>query len=151
MGEEGAALVHGVTGLRVRDQILPALAVDDDLREAEDRLLAAERGNDLGLRVERRAEAALGPGGDRLAQLGQPRCGRVAHPVAEPVDQRLLDLRVRRLARIAGAEVDHLDPARLDAPRRFAQPHERIGRLALEDGRDRHRQTVPVRKPQSDS
>ena len=47
-------------------------SVDDDLREAEDRLLAAERGIISRVRVEPDVEAASGPGGDRVAELGQP-------------------------------------------------------------------------------
>ena len=78
------------------------------------------------------------PGGDRLAQLRQPDRRRVAHPVAEAVDERLADLRVGRLARVAHAEVDHVDPARLDPARGLVQPHERVRRLPLEDGGDRH-------------
>ena len=85
-----------------------------------------------------RPEATGRPGGNRLAQLRQPDRGRVAHAVAEPVDQRLADLRIGRLARIAGAEVDHLDPARLDPAGRLVQAHERVGRLPLEDGGDGH-------------
>ena len=84
------------------------------------------------------AEAALRPGGDRLAQLRQPDRRRVAHPVAEPVDERLADLRIGRLARVAGAEVDHLDPARLDPAGGLVQAHERVRRLPLEDGGDGH-------------
>ena len=149
--EQRAALVDGIARVGVGDRVPGAVGVHDCEREAEDRLLAAERGDDLGVRVERRPEAPLRPRGDRLSQLGQADRCRIAHPVAQPVDQRLLDLRVGRLARVAGAEVDHLDSARLHAPRGLVQAHERIRRLALEDGRDGHRQTVPVRKLQSDS
>ena len=151
VGEERSALVHGVARLRVGDRVLAALDVDDDLGEAEDRLLAPERGDDLRVRVERRPEAPLRPRGDRLSQLGQADRRRIAHPVPEPVDQSLLDLRVGRLAGVAGPEVDHLDSARLHAPCSLVQAHERIGGLPLENGGDGHGQTVPVTKAQSDS
>ena len=125
--------------------------VDDGEREAEDRLLAAERGDHLGVRVERDVEAASGPGSDRLAELGQADGCRIAHPLAEPGHERLADHRVGRLLRVARAEVDHLDPALRDAPGSLVQTHERIGGLALENGGDGHGQTVPVTKAQSDS
>ena len=92
----------------------------------------------ISVSVERRPEAASRPRSDRLPQLGQPDRGRIAHPVAEPVDEGLADLRVGRLARVARAEVDHVDPARLDALRGLVQAHERVRRLALEDGGDGH-------------
>ena len=45
--------------------------VEHDLGEREDRLLRAERGDHLSVGVERDAEAAADPAGDRLAQLGE--------------------------------------------------------------------------------
>ena len=151
MREERSALVHGIPRLRVGDRVLAALDVDDDLREAEDRLLAAERGDHVGVRVEHDVEAPSGPGGDRLAQLGQARGRRIAHPLAEPGHKSLADQWVGRLLRVAGAEVDHLDPALLDAPGGLVQTDERVRGLALENGGDGHGQTVPVTKAQSDS
>jgi hypothetical protein len=136
--EEGAALVDGVARLRERDRVLAALEVDDDVGEREDRLLAAERRHDLRVRVERGAEAPLRPGRDRLAQLGQADRGRVAHPLAQPVHERLPDHRVGRLARVAHAEVDHLDAALAHEPRRLVQAHERVRGLPFEDGGDGH-------------
>jgi hypothetical protein len=65
--EERAALVHRVPGLGEGDRVLAAQGIEHDLGEAEDRLLRAERGHDLRLGVERGAEAAAGPPGDRLA------------------------------------------------------------------------------------
>ena len=136
--EQGAALVDRVAGVGVGDRVARPVRVDDGEREREDRLLAAERRDDLRVGVEPRPKTALRPGRDRLAQLRQPDRGRVAHPVAQPVDEGLADLRVGRLARIAGAEVDHVDPARLDPAGSLVEAHERVGRLPLEDGGDGH-------------
>ena len=85
------------------------------------------------------AEAAADPGRDRLAQLGQADRRRVAHPLAHAVAQRLDDPRIGGLARVAHAEVDHLEPLGPARGGSLVQPHERIGRLAGEDGGDRHR------------
>jgi len=70
MREQRAALVDGVARVGVRHRVPRAVRVHDGEREAEDRLLAAEGGNDLGVRIEGRLEAALRPRGDRLTQLG---------------------------------------------------------------------------------
>ena len=78
------------------------------------------------------------PRRNRLAQLRQTDRGRIAHPVAQSVDECLPDQRVGRLARIAGAEVDHAHAACLNERSRLCQTHERIRRLALEDGGERH-------------
>ena len=82
MREQRSALVDRVTGVGVRNRVARAFCVDDGEREAEDRLLAAERRDHFRVRVELDTEAPTGPGGDRLAQLGQPDRGRVAHPLA---------------------------------------------------------------------
>ena len=136
--EEGASLVDGIAGIGVGDGVAGSVRVDYGECEREDRLLAPERRDDLRVRIERRCEAARHPGSDRFAQLRQSNRRRVAHAVAEAVDECLADPRVGRLARVAHAEVDHVDPARFDPPCRFVQPHERIRRLPLEDGGDRH-------------
>ncbi len=82
---------------------------------------------------------------------GRPDGRRIAHPLAEPGHKSLADQWVGRLLRVAGAEVDHLDPALLDAPGGLVQTDERVRGLALENGGDGHGQTVPVTKAQSDS
>ena len=87
----------------------PPRDVQHDLREREDRLLRAERRDHLGVGVELDGEAARDPAGDGVAQLGQPDGGRIAHPLADAVPERLDDRGVRRLARIAHPEVDHLE------------------------------------------
>ena len=101
------------------------------------------------VRIELDAEASRRPRGDRLPELREALRERVAHSLPQPGDERLADEWIRRLPGIAGPEVDHLDPALLDPPRRLVQAHERVRRLALEDGRDRHGQTLPVTKFQS--
>ena len=76
------------------------------------------------------AEPAADPAGDRLAQLGQPDRSRIAHPLAHAVPQRLDDARIGGLARVAHAEVDHLEALGPAGGRSLVQPHERVGRLA---------------------
>ena len=66
MREERAALVDRVTGVGVGNGVARAVGVDDGECEAEDRLLAAERGDDFGVRVELDAETARCPADDRL-------------------------------------------------------------------------------------
>jgi hypothetical protein len=149
--EKSAALVDRVAGIGVGDGVLAALGIGDDERKGEDRLLAPEGRDHLGARIEGRAEAALGPAGDRLAQLGETDRGRVAHPLAQPVDERTLDHRIGGLPGVAHAEVEHRHAALGDPPRRFVQAHERVGRLPLEDGGDGHGRTLPVTKAQSAS
>ena len=90
-------------------------------------------------------EAAPDPARNRLAQLGQADRGRIAHSLAHTVPQRLDDARVGRLARVAHPEVDHLEPLGPPRRRRLVQPHERVRRLAGEDGGDGHDAQV-VRK-----
>ena len=108
--------------------------IDDGEREAEDRLLAAEGRDHLRVRVELDAEAPTGPGSDRLAELRQPDRRRVAHPLAQTGHERFANQGVGRLLRVAHAEVDHFDPALLDAPGGLVQPHERVCGLPLENG-----------------
>jgi hypothetical protein len=86
----------------------------DDLREAEDRLLGAERRDDLGVGIERRAEAPLDPRGDRRAQRRQPvglRVGRDRLGL-DRLGDGAADERRGLLARLARAEVDDLRAAR---------------------------------------
>ena len=130
-GEERPALVHRVPGLGHRDE--PALA-DRDLREREDRLLRAERRDDLAVRVHVDAVPAPDPRRDGGAQLGQPGGARVGRELADPGGERLADERRRRLAWVADAEVDHVDPAR---PRVGAPLVEAGERVLLEPGEDR--------------
>src|SRR5205823_5355360 len=97
--------VNRVSGLRVEHEPLLRARVDEHLRQAEDRLLRAERRHDLGVRIERDAEAALTPAGDRAAELREPLRERVARALGQALDERLPDPRVGRLVRVALAEV----------------------------------------------
>ena len=84
----------------------------DRLRHVGEALLGAERGDDLGLRVELHAEAALVIGGLRPAQARNAARGRIA--VGARLAQRLLqlvdDMGGRRQVRIAHAEIDDVRP-----------------------------------------
>jgi len=107
--EQGAPLGHRITGLGDEHRVLATGGVDDDLGEAEDRLLAPERGHDPGRRIDLDAEPPPEPARDRLAELRQPLRLRVAPRVGKSVDERLTDQRVGRLPRVALAEVEDLD------------------------------------------
>ncbi len=88
--------------------------------------------------VELDAEAAACPGGDRLAELGEPLRARVALRERQRVDERAHDRRVGRLARVADPEVDHLDAALDRAALRLVEPDERVRVLRGEDGGEAH-------------
>ena len=85
----------------------------------------------MGVRIEGDAEAPAGPAGDGLAELGEPDRRRIAHALPDAVPQRLEDRRIRRLARIAHPEVDHLEPLGPPLGRRLCETHERIRLLRL--------------------
>src|SRR5262249_53421865 len=136
----GAALVDGIRRLGDDDDVLAGRRVEDDLREGEDRLLRTERRHDV-VRRDRGAEAASDPTRDGLPELGETGAGGIAHPLPDAVAERLDEARVRRLARIAHTEVDHLQTSA--PPRRcgLVEADERIRRLRAQDGGDGHRYT----------
>ena len=136
VGEEGAALVDRVPGLGHDDRVLPG--ADHDLREREDRLLRAERRDDLRRLVELDVEAAPDPGGDRLAELGQADRARIPRRLVDRRDERVADERGGRLARVAHAEVEELDAPRGHGRLRLVLPHERVGGERGESGGERH-------------
>ena len=80
----------------------------DRLRDVGEAFLGAERGDDLGVRIELHAEAARVIGGLRAAQPGNALGRRIA--VGARLAERLLhlldDVRRRRQVRIAHAEID---------------------------------------------
>src|SRR4029450_12033305 len=86
-GELRTAVGNGVARFGDDDRVAAGLRVEDDVGEREDRLLAAQRGDDLRVRIKRYVEPALGPRGDRLSELGQPGRGGVAHTLANPLAQ----------------------------------------------------------------
>ena len=126
-GEERAALVDRVAGLGREDKPLVALSVQHDLREVEDRLLAAVGRDHLGIGIELDAEAARAPGGNDRPQLGQSLGERVAHQRLDTVDERFADQRIGLLARVALAEVDQLDALAGEPPLRLFEADEGIG------------------------
>ncbi len=133
----GATDGNGIAGLGRDHGVTPAGEIEHHLREREDRLLRAERRDHLGVRIQGRAEAPPDPAGDRLPQLGKACSGRVAHALPHAVLQRLEDHRVGGLARIAHAEVDHLESGRPSSRGCLVEPDERVRRLRLEDGGER--------------
>ena len=91
------------------------------------------------LRIERDAETPPTPTPTIASRSsGRSDRGGIAHPVAQPVDERLPNQRVGRLARIARAEVDHAHASGLDQRPSLGQADERIRRLPLEDGGEGH-------------
>jgi hypothetical protein len=132
-GEHGPALVDGVGGLRHDDELAA-----EHLGEVEDRLLGAERRDDLRVRVQRRPEAAPHPAGDRSPQLRQPLGQRIRRQRRHRRGERLADERRRLLARLADAEVDYVDAVGLQPPPRLRQPHERVRPQPGEDGGEPH-------------
>ena len=92
--------------------------------------------------VELHVVAPPDPGRDCIAELGEPGCGRIAHPLADAVAERLEDRRIGGLARVAHPEVDHLEPLRSARGRRLVEPNEGVGRLGAERGGERHAVTL---------
>jgi hypothetical protein len=143
LGHLGGAGEHRATGrhrvARGGDRD-PRARAADDLRQAEDRLLGAERRDDLRVRVEAGAEAALDPPGDDLAQLGQARGLRVAEHGRglDGLGERAADEGGRLLARLARAEVDHVDAAGERGLLGLVEADERVGRQAGEDRAQPH-------------
>ncbi len=137
-GELGATHADRVAGLGHDDGVAAAGKVEDDLREREDRLLGAESRDDVTLGVERRAETAPGPSSHCIAELRQADRGWVAHPLPNPVAQCGDDAGVGWLTWIPHAEVDHLEPGGPAIGCCLIEAHERVGRLAAENGGDRH-------------
>ena len=109
-GEPRAPLGDGVAGRRHHDEIASRCRIEHRLCQREDRLLAAERGDHVRGRVQRRAEPPRGPRDDRLAQLGEARGARVRRRRDDRLPQGVADERRRFVARVADAEVDQLAP-----------------------------------------
>ncbi len=109
-GEPGAALRDGVAGRRHHHEIPSGRRIQRRLREGEDRLLAAERGDQVGRRIEGDAEPPIDPADDRLTELRETRRARVRGRRDDRGLQRLADERRRLVARVAHAEVDQRAP-----------------------------------------
>jgi hypothetical protein len=77
-----------------------------------DSLLAAEHGDDLGLRVDGDAEPIRVEGRDGFAERGEPAVRRVLvrGRLRDRALQRLDDRRRRRQVRVADPERDDVDP-----------------------------------------
>ena len=97
--------------------------------------------------IERDAEAAADPAGDRLAKLREPGRRGIAHALADPVAKRLEDRRVGRLARVSHSEVDDLESPVSPLRGGLVEPYERIRGRCTQDGREGHALTLPVGHP----
>ena len=124
-GEERAALVDGIRGLAIDNDVLVRV---EYLREREDRLFRSVGWDDLRFRIDLDPETSSTPAGGGLAKLRQPGGERVGSTFRERVDERPPDHRVGRLVRIALAEVDHLDALREQFSARLLEANERVGR-----------------------
>src|SRR5215213_5566881 len=76
----------------------------------EDSLLGARRWQDLGLGVQSDAVATLHPAGEGLAQLALAWCARVLANLGDAGYKGPPYLGIRRLAGVAGTEIEGLDP-----------------------------------------
>ena len=125
---------HGVAGRRHRDHVAPA-RLHEHLGEGEDRLLGAVRRDDRGVRVDLRPEAPVDPLAGGAAQLRQPDRERIRGDGLrqQGADEGIVDERGRRLARLADAEVDDLDPARGGRGLGLRQPDEGVRALRVEE------------------
>jgi hypothetical protein len=112
--------------------------VDHDLGEAEDRLLRAERRDDLGAGIDTHVKAPVDPPGDRVAQLRQARRARIRGDLVDRCKERLADERRRQLPRIAHAEVDQVDAASLRLGLPVVQPRKWVLGEIREDGGELH-------------
>ena len=137
--EHSPALVDRICRLTERDD-LPADV--EHLGEGEDRLLRAVGRDNLGVRVDGDAEAAIKPARGGSAQLRQPLCERIRRALGQRVDERLPDHRIGRLVRIALPEVDHVDAGREQAPLLLLEPHEGVRRHLGQDRVDRHERNL---------
>ena len=105
-GEGGSPVGHRVTRFCRDDETPVAVAVDEHLREQEDRLLRPVGRDDFRVWIEVDAEAPPAPTCDGLPELGQPLGERIGGDLGEARSKRLANHRLCRLARIPLAEVD---------------------------------------------
>src|SRR5215204_4613127 len=100
----------------------------------EDRLFGACRGQDLCLGIEHDAVAAPHPAAESLAQLALARGTWVLAHLRDAVYEGLPHLRVRRLARVACAEVEELDSPLFNLAPALLQAQQGVGAASLQRG-----------------
>jgi len=137
--EGGATIGHRISRLGRQHDVPLGVAVDEDLRQQEDRFLRPVRRDDLRVGIDGNAEAVFAPTCDRLAQLGQTLGERVPHPLSQARDERGANRRIGRLHRVALAEVDQLHALSRQAPLGLLELDERIRAGGAQRGRDLHR------------
>ena len=146
-GEEGAPLVDRIAGRTVGDAAPLVRGVQEGQRSVEDRLFGAGRGQDLRLGVERDAIAPLHPAGEGLAQAPLALSARVLAHLGDAVYEGPSYLRVRRLARVAGAEVEELDALSLDLAPALLQAEQGVGAAPLQRGVQQERREGRAAEP----
>ena len=138
-GERGAATGHGIAGLRHDDRVAPPARSSTTC--AKEKIASFEPRVGMTWRPGSRVDARTGGStqrGDRLAQLRQPRGGRIAHPLSDAVTQRLEDRRVGRLPGVAHPEVDNVVSRGAPRGRCLVEADERIRLLRPERRGERH-------------
>src|SRR5215210_7429962 len=133
-GQQRPPFVDGVAGRAVGDAASPVRVVQEGQRSVEDGLLGARRRQDLALGVERDPVAAFHPAAEGLAQRPLALRARVSADLGDAVYQGLADPLVRRLAWVAGAEVEEPRPFVFQLPAAFVEAQERVGALLGEYG-----------------
>ncbi|MCD6054416.1 MAG: hypothetical protein K0Q96_1608 [Rubrobacteraceae bacterium] len=108
--------------------------VQEGQGSVEDGLLGACGRQDLALGVERDPVAAFHPAAEGLAEPLLTHRARVSADLGNAFFEGLADPRVRRLARVAGAEVEEIKPLLLQLPAAFVEAQERVGALLGEYG-----------------
>ena len=127
-GKARASLGDGIT--RLRDRARRHRGPREQVKIAS----LLPRVGTICVRIEGDAEPSLDPGCDRLAQLRQA-CRRIAHARRARLLQRGDDFRIRRLLRVTGAEVDHLEALRFSLGGCLVEAHERSIDWARRTGR----------------
>ena len=133
-GEQRAPFVDGVAGRAVGDAAPLVRVVQEGQRSVEDGLLGARGRQDLALGVERDPVAAFHPAAERFAETLLARRARVPADLGDALYEGVADLRVRRLARVAGAEVEEIQALLLQLPAAFVEAQKRVGALPGEYG-----------------
>ena len=130
-GQPGAARIDGVAGICCERIVA---GIQEREVEIEDRLLGADRGDDLRVGIERYVEAARVEVAHRGAEVRAAAVGRVPvrFRLADGLLHRLDDQRRRRPVGVADAEADHVDSRRALLGDLALQLRERIRRDALQ-------------------
>src|SRR5215211_5812126 len=133
-GEQRAPFVDGVAGRAEGDAAPLVRVVQEGQRSVEDCLLGACGWQDPALGIERDPMAAFHPAAEGLAETLLACRARVSADLGDAFYQGVADLPVRRLAWVAGAEVEEIHPLLLQLPAAFVEAQKRVGALPREYG-----------------